>query len=148
MDDRCCGSHFSGFGKYKCIFPQLQIYTTLVPSADCTEGSCSSNILISNNFLVFNFPFFLISIISFFLGMYSLLVFDVVLHYQLNAFKIPKMVQYNHISLMISVNNAKYIHLLPIFHFFQSFSYCKYKPFINWFQSYLFCYKCWLFFQL
>ena len=46
--------------------------------------------------------------------------------------------QYNHRSLMISVNDAKHIHLLPIFRTFQSFSYCKYKPFINSFQSYLF----------
>ena len=71
---------------------------------------------------------------SLFSGMpYSLFIFDVILH-----FKIPKMVQYNHRSLMISVNDAKHIHLLPIFRTFQSFSYCKYKPFINSFQSYLF----------
>ena len=71
---------------------------------------------------------------SFSLDKYFLLIFNVVLHYQLNAFKIPKMVYYNHISRMISVNDAKYIHLLPIFCTFQSFSYCKYKPFINSFQ--------------
>ena len=55
---RCCDGHFSGFGKY--IFPQLQTSTALALSADCTEGSCSSNyiIVIFNNFLVFNFPFF------------------------------------------------------------------------------------------
>ena len=34
---RCCDSHSPCFGKY--IFPQLQTC-----SADCTEGSCSSNI--------------------------------------------------------------------------------------------------------
>ena len=34
---RCCGGHFPCFGKY--IFPQLQTF-----SADCTEGSCLSNI--------------------------------------------------------------------------------------------------------
>ena len=32
---------------------------------------------------------------------------------------------------MILVNDAKYIHLLHIFCTFQSFSYCKYKPFKN-----------------
>ena len=55
---RCCDGHFSGFGKY--IFPQLQTSTALALSADCTEGSCSSNyiIVIFNNFLVLNFPFF------------------------------------------------------------------------------------------
>ena len=45
-----------------------------------------------NNFLVFNFPFFKFwTIASFSLDKY-LLIFDVVLHQQLNAFKIPKMV--------------------------------------------------------
>ena len=32
---------------------------------------------------------------------------------------------------MISVNDAKYIHLLHIFCTFQSFSYYKYRPFKN-----------------
>ena len=49
--------------------------------------SCSSNIVTFNNLLVFNFPK-----ISFSLDKYSLLIFDVVPHYQLNAFKIAKMV--------------------------------------------------------
>ena len=52
----CCDGHFPGFGKY--IFPQRQTCTAFVLSADCTEGSCSSNILIFNNFLMFNFSFF------------------------------------------------------------------------------------------
>ena len=33
------------------------------------------------------------------------------------------MVYYNRKSPMISVNDAKYIHFLPIFRIFQSFSY-------------------------
>ena len=37
-------------------FPQL--YTCTALSADCTERFCSSNIVISDTFLVFNFPFF------------------------------------------------------------------------------------------
>ena len=101
--------------------------------------------VIFNNFLVFSFSFFRFrTIINFSLDKYSLSIFDVVLYYQENAFKISKMVQYNHRSLMISVKDAKYIHLLPIFRIFQSFSYCKYKPFINSFQFNLFCYQCWL----
>ena len=40
------------------IFPQLQTCTALVLSTNCTEGSFSSNIVIFNNFLVFNFAFF------------------------------------------------------------------------------------------
>ena len=49
-------------------------------------------LVIFNSCLVFNFPFFNFEhIISFSLDKYSLLIFDVVLHYQLNAFKIPKM---------------------------------------------------------
>ena len=47
-DKRCCDGHFPGFGKY--IFFQLQTCTALVLSADCTESSCSSNIVIFNNF--------------------------------------------------------------------------------------------------
>ena len=43
-----------GFGKY--IFPQRQ--TCIALSAGCTECSCSPNIVIFNNFLVVNFPFF------------------------------------------------------------------------------------------
>ena len=101
--------------------------------------------VIFNNFLVFSFSFFRFrTIIYFSLDKYSLSIFDVVLYYQENAFKISKMVQYNHRSLMISVKDAKYIHLLPIFRIFQSFSYCKYEPFINSFQFNLFCYQCWL----
>ena len=79
-------------------------------------------LVIFYKFLVFNFPFFKFENNSFFTGQpkYSLLIFVVVLHYQLNVFKIPKMVQYNRRSLIIS----KYIHLVPIFRTFQSFSYC------------------------
>ena len=47
---------FSGFGEY--AFPLLQTCTALVLSADGTEGSCSSNIVIFNNLLAFNFSFF------------------------------------------------------------------------------------------
>ena len=90
---RCCDGHFPGFGKY--IFPQLQTCATLVLSTDCNEGSCSSNIVIFNNLLVFNFPFFNFERYFPFpssLDKYSLLIFNVVFHYQLNAFKSPKMV--------------------------------------------------------
>ena len=57
--DAACDSHFPGFGKY--IFPQLQTCTALVLSANCTEDSCLSDIVIFNNFLVFNFSFFNLS---------------------------------------------------------------------------------------
>ena len=67
----------------KYVFSQYRTYTALVVSADCIECSCSHNIVIFNEFL---------TVISFPLDTYSLLIFDVVLHYQLNAFKIPKMV--------------------------------------------------------
>ena len=39
-------------------FPQLYTCTALVLSADYTETFCSSNIVNSDTFLVFNFPFF------------------------------------------------------------------------------------------
>ena len=50
-------------------------------------------LVIFNNFLVFNFPSinFKQQVISFsLLDTYSLLIFSVALHYQLNTFKIPK----------------------------------------------------------
>ena len=54
---RCCDGHvhFLGFGKY--IFLWRQTCTASVLSADCTECSCSLDIVIFNDFLVFNFPF-------------------------------------------------------------------------------------------
>ena len=85
---RCC--HFPGCGKY--IFSQLQTCTALVLFGGYTECSSSPNLVIFNNFLVFNFAFFSFwAIIFFSLDKYSL-IFDVVLHYQLDALKIPKMV--------------------------------------------------------
>ena len=72
-------------GKY--IFPQLTLLIVLRALVHLIH-------LVSfNNFFVFNFPFFQFrTIISFSLDKYYLLIFDVVLHYQLNAVKIPKMV--------------------------------------------------------
>ena len=67
----------------KYVFSQCGTCTTLVLSADCIECSCWHNIVIFNEFL---------TVISFPMDKYSLLIFDVVLHYQLDAFKIPKMV--------------------------------------------------------
>ena len=87
---RCCEGHFPGFGRY--IFTQLQTCSALVLFADYSGGSCSSNIVIFNKFLVFKFPCLISNINFLFPGKYSLL-FHVVLHYQLNAFKIPKMVK-------------------------------------------------------
>ena len=124
----------------------------MVLSADCTKGFCSSNIVvIFDNFLIFNFPFFKFQTLvfySFFLNKYfsifNVLTQTLWVYHRLSVFRIAKMVYYNHRSLMISVNDARYIHLLPIFSTFQSSSYCKCKPFINSFQSYLFRYKCWL----
>ena len=140
---RCCDGHFPGFGKY--IFPQLQTCTALVLSADCTESSCSSNMVIFKNFLVFNFPFFnleqlfsfpWISIPTSFSMLYS------ILHYQLNAFEIPKMVYCNpDLSWLRSTMQSTFT-FFPSLVLSRAFSYCKYKPFINSFQSYLFCYKC------
>ena len=49
-------SNFPSFDKY--IFPQSKTCLALLLSADCAERSCSSNMVVFNNFLVFNFPFF------------------------------------------------------------------------------------------
>ena len=50
-----CDGHFPGFGKY--VLLQRQTCTASVLFADCTECSCSPNIVIFNDFIVFNFPF-------------------------------------------------------------------------------------------
>ena len=103
-------------------FPQLQAFTGLALTAGYTEGSSSSAIVTFENFLVFNFPFSKVqtkisSFSSFFLDSNSS-IFDIVTRKsragdQLNAFKIPGMVYYKQISLMISFNDAKYtIHKL------------------------------------
>ena len=114
-------------GKY--TFPQLQTC-----SANCSERFCSSNIpyYFSTTYQFLTFLFLILNEFPFpWISIPSSLILDVVLHYQLNAFKIPKMVLYNR-SLMISVIDPKYIplqskskviHLLPIFR--KSFSYCK-----------------------
>ena len=74
-DPSCC--QFPGFGEY--ILPQLQTCTALVLSADCTEGSDSSNIIIFNNLFVFNFLFFqFLTIFSSSLDKYHSFNFDVV----------------------------------------------------------------------
>ena len=102
---------FPGFGEY--IFPQLHTWTALILSDDCTEGYCSSNTVIFDNFLVFNCPFS-ISNFLFLLPKYFS-IFDCCNHHRLNAFKTPRMAYYCQRSLIISVNDAKYIQLLPIF---------------------------------
>ena len=136
-----CDGYFPGFGKY--IFLQRQTCTVLVLSAEHTECSCSPNIVIFNNFLVFNFPFFKFrTIISFSQsqGKYSFVIFDVVLCYQLFFFNSSSGL----VQPKIYHDFGQWCILASIFCTFQSFSYCKYKPFINSFQPYLFCYKCWL----
>ena len=76
-------------------------------------------LVIFSNFSVFNFPFLISNNIFLFPGYtFSLLIFDVEFHYQLNVFKAPKMVWYNRRSLMISVKDAKYIHLLSHLSYF------------------------------
>ena len=112
---RCCDGHFPGFGKY--IFPELQTCTALVLSAEFTEGSCSSNRLIFNNFLLTFL--FLISNNNFLFPIATLLIFDIVLHYQLNVFKISKTVYYNHRSIGLIQNDEfgqRWIANLPSSH--------------------------------
>ena len=54
------------------------------------------------------------------------------------------MVYCNHSSLVILVNDAKYIHFYSTYQFPSSLSHCKYKPFIKSIKFCLFCYKYWL----
>ena len=75
-------------GKY--TFPQLQTC-----SANCSERFCSSNIpyYFSTTYQFLTFLFLILNEFPFpWISIPSSLILDVVLHYQLNAFKIPKMV--------------------------------------------------------
>ena len=68
--------------RYRYSFPQRQTCTALVLAADCTERSCSTNIVIFDKFLIFHFSFsqfWTIISSSFFLDKYSS-IFDVVIH--------------------------------------------------------------------
>ena len=66
-----------------------------------------SNIVIFDDLLAFNCPFFNFE--------------------QWISFKVPRMVYCNHRSLMISVNDAKCIHLSPMFCVLSRALHCKYK---------------------
>ena len=118
---RCCDSHFhvlvnTYFLNFRpALLIVLRVLVHLI------------YLVIFSNFPVFNFPFFFISKnIFLFPGYkYSLLIFDVELHYQLNAMKVPKMVWYNHRSLMIRSTTQSTFTFSPIFRTFQSFSYCN-----------------------
>ena len=133
-------------------FPILLTCTAPVHPVECTEGSCSSDTVIYNNFLLFfyflfsqvrsnnNFLFLLREI-----GDKYSSVFDVVtdkswVFHRLKAFNLLGMVHHNrwHLMLVIAV---KYIHLVPVSSIFSSSSFCKYKPFTNSFKFYLFRYK-------
>ena len=54
------------------------------------------------------------------------------------------MVYCNHSSLVIFVNDAKYIHFYPTFQLPPTLSHCKYKPFIKSIKFCLFRYRYWL----
>ena len=54
------------------------------------------------------------------------------------------MVYCNHSSLVIFVNDAKYIHFYPTFQLPPALSHCRYKPFIKSIKFCLFRYKYWL----
>ena len=70
------------------------------------QDAVTSTFYVLVNTYLLNFR--LQTIISFSWDKYSLLIFHAVLHQQLNYFKISKMVQHNHRSLMISTNDSSY----------------------------------------
>ena len=122
-----CNGQFPDSGEYQFLNSRLALLwfclLLIVPSALVNL----IQVVIFDKFLVIDLTFFSISNNMLLGYSYQLtknfLFVDkyfsiVTMHHQLNAFKIPRMVYCNHISLMISVNNVNYIHLLPIF------SYC------------------------
>ena len=110
-------------------FPGKYISSTCTACSDYTESSGSSTLVVSK-FLVFYFYFSQFPTIissSFFLKLVIFLVIPrVLLHFRRrnpqvvglplsNIFQFFGMVYYNRSSLMILVNDAKYIQFLPIF---------------------------------
>ena len=117
-------------------FPLILAYTALALLPDCTEGFSSSTIVICKNFGIFYFPFSQVSSNSFIISfsffpelmistpsISMLQIHKPWVPYQLPTFKLPTII-YNR-SLVISVNDAKYIHLLSIFLTLSNFSYCN-----------------------
>ena len=59
-------------------------------------------------------------------------------YHRLNGYKLTGMVYYNRSFLMILVNDANYIHCLPIFQLFRALSHYKYNPIVKSVEFYLF----------
>ena len=88
------------------------------------EGSSSYILVVFKNFLVFYFPFstsshnnsaFLFSEISSnCCSIFGVITCKLWVYHGLNVFKLTVMVYCNRISLIILINDAKYIHILPI----------------------------------
>ena len=109
-------SQFPGFG----ILRLYQTCTAL--PADCSECSCPSILVTFENCIVFLFHFLQVQTLILFpwIGDKCFSIFDAVTNtlwvsHRINISKLPRMVYYNHRSLMILVNDAKYIHILPTF---------------------------------
>ena len=96
-----------------------------------------------NNFLVIYFPFSQVHTIisSFFLKLrvnippfFNVATLKSWVYHRLNVFKLPGTVYHNRSSQMILVNDANYIHVLPIFSTSLSPFICKYESIINPFK--------------
>ena len=96
-----------------------------------------------NNFLVIYFPFSQVHTIisSFFLKLgvnippfFNVATLKSWVYHRLNIFKLPGTVYHNRSSQLILVNDANYIHVLPIFSTSLSPFICKYESIINPFK--------------
>ena len=95
-------------------------------------------LLIFNNFLVFIFPSinFKQQVIAFsLLDTYSLLIFSVALHYQLNTFKIPKWPSTSTDLSWFRLKMQSTFTFFPSFVLSRAFHIASFKPFISSFQS-------------
>ena len=152
---------FPGFGPFpgKHFF---YLHCSGSACSDCNEGSGSSTLVVSENILVFYCPFFqfpTIIFLSFFLklviyvptgryfvrccSIFGVLIQKWCVYYRLNGSKLTSMVYYNRSTLMILVNNAKYIHFQPIFSTSMS-PFTLQVQAIHKINRTLFRYKCWL----
>ena len=93
-----------------------------------------------NNFLVIYFPFSQVHTIisSFFLKLgvnippfFNVATLKSWVYHRLNVFKLPGTVYHNRRSQLILVNDANYMHVLPIFSTSLSPFICKYESIIN-----------------
>ena len=84
-----------------------------------------------SHFLIILYTIFYLKFVIYLVISEKRLRFQCCDYYRLNDFKLIGMIYCNHSSLVILVNDVKYIHFYPTFHLPPTLSHCKYKPCIK-----------------